>query len=193
MKTPSFSPMEVTFFCFSPNSRIEPQSLHIDPYSWRFWRPSGLSVVPRGLPTYPFLVWSLFHHLRLFSNGDYCLFLAFSGSAVVHRAVVTPAYFRFPFMSKKDLQIGDVWTHPDHRGRGLATYGLIEIVGRQWAEGRRFWYIVDVGNSASIRVAEKAGFVKCGEGTRTKRFGQNLFGAYEMITQLELPESLKGK
>ena len=193
MKTPSSFPMQVTFFYFSPNSGIEPQSPHIHPYSWKFWRPSGLSVVPRGLPAYPFLVWSLFHHLRLFSNADYCLFLAYLGNAVVHRAVVTPGYFRFRFMSKNDLQIGDVWTHPDHRGRGLATYALREAVGRQWKKGRRFWYIADAGNRASIRVAEKAGFVKCGEGIRTKRFGQNLFGAYEMITQLELPESLKGK
>jgi RimJ/RimL family protein N-acetyltransferase len=185
--------MQVAFFCFYANSAIGPQSPRIDRYSWKFWRPYGLSVVPRGLPAYPFLVWSLFHHLRFFSNTDYCLFLAFSGKEVVHRAVVTPGYFRFPFMSKNDLQIGDVWTHPDHRGKGLATYSLREIGGRQWAEGRRFWYIVDVGNSASIRVAEKAGFVKCGEGIRTKRFGQNLFGAYEMITQFEVPESLKGK
>ena len=96
-------------------------------------------------------------------------------------------------MSKNDLQIGDVWTHPEHRGRGLATYGLREIVRRRWVAGRRFWYVVDTGNGASIRVAEKAGFVKCGEGIRTKRLGLNLLGEYKMITRFDISDSAISK
>lgn len=193
MKKARFSPTEVIFYCFPPRYNMEPKSFPPDSYSWRFWRPLGLSVVPRGLSTYPFLIWSLFHHLKIFSNGNYCLFLAFSGSTIIHRAVITPSYFRFPFMGEKDLQIGDVWTHPDHRRRGLATYSLKEIVERLRVEGRRFWYVVDAGNTASIRVAEKAGFIRCGEGLRTKRFGLNLFGAFEMRSQFEPVELSKEK
>ena len=152
-------------------------------YAYHFWKPSPLSVVPKGMPLIPFAVWWVFHYLRLFSNQGYTIFVIYDGKRLIHRSCVFPGYFRFPFMGKDDLQIGDTWTAPDHRGKGLALFALQEISRLQKRPGRKFWYVVDESNIPSIRVVEKAGFTKVGEGTRTKRFGLSLLGAYVIQRQ----------
>jgi RimJ/RimL family protein N-acetyltransferase len=86
-------------------------------------------------------------------------------------------------MDKSDLQIGDVWTSSEHRGRGLATYALRKVVEENILPGRKFWYVAEEGNLGSIKVAEKAGFTKCGVGFRTKRLGLSLLGSYKMLTE----------
>jgi RimJ/RimL family protein N-acetyltransferase len=158
-----------------------------------FWHPSFKSSLPPYLKSPVFAVWTFMHFCHLFSNQDYGVFLIFRGMDLVHRSCVFPKYFRFPFMIKKDLQIGDTWTDPKYRGRGLAAYAMKKITHLQKAPGRRFWYVTERENIASIRAAEKAGFVKFGEGVRTKRFGHNLFGTFEMMTRFDDSGSAKGK
>jgi RimJ/RimL family protein N-acetyltransferase len=64
------------------------------------------------------------------------------------------------------------WVGPRHRGRGVATRGLRLLVG--WAAGElgveRFALHADVGNVASHRVAERAGFTRR-PGTLRERIG----------------------
>jgi RimJ/RimL family protein N-acetyltransferase len=43
---------------------------------------------------------------------------------------------------------------------------------------RRFWYVVEDANVASIRVIEKAGFILTGIGKRVPRLGIGLLGYY---------------
>jgi len=81
-------------------------------------------------------------------------------------------------MNKNDLQIGDTWTHPEHRGQGLATFALRRVVQVRQMTGRKFWYIVEQDNKPSIRVVEKAGFNLIGKGIKRKRFGLGLLGSY---------------
>jgi RimJ/RimL family protein N-acetyltransferase len=38
--------------------------------------------------------------------------------------------------------------------------------------------VVEQDNAPSVRVIEKCGFARVGEGIRTKRFGVSLLGAY---------------
>ena len=142
------------------------------------WRPSVGSVVPRGVPILPFAVWWLMHHLRLFANRDYALFAVYDGETIIHRSCVFPRYFRFPFMSREDLQIGDTWTAEEHRGDGIACFALQQITHRLQLPARRFWYVTSHNNHASIRVAEKVGLRKVGEGRRTKRFGIRVIGSF---------------
>lgn len=90
-------------------------------------------------------------------------------------------------MDPADLQVGDTLTDPTCRGQGLATVALERITRELARPGRRIWYVVETGNVASIRVAEKAGFARVATGYRTKRFGLRLLGSY--VTMPPLPGS----
>jgi RimJ/RimL family protein N-acetyltransferase len=120
------------------------------------------------------------HHLRVFANGDYGVLVIYHAGRIVHRSGLFPRYARFPFMTKEDLQIGDVWTDPDHRSHGLASFALKELVRAKGGQGRRIWYVVAPGNVASIRTVEMAGFTLVGTGARTKRLGLSLLGQFVM-------------
>jgi lipopolysaccharide/colanic/teichoic acid biosynthesis glycosyltransferase/RimJ/RimL family protein N-acetyltransferase len=149
-------------------------------YRCRLWRPSLLKIIPRGLSPMPFGAWWLMHSFRLFSNRDYSLLLIDDGSEIVHRSCVFPRYFRFPFMGKDDLQIGDTWTAESHRGKNLAALALRKAMQLHHRPGRRFWYVVHETNAASIRVAEKAGMRAAGRGSRVSRWGLRPLGAFVM-------------
>lgn len=144
------------------------------------WNPTALEIVPKGVALLPLGVWWVMHHLHLFANQDYGLYLIYSGDNLIHRSVITPRYFRFPFMGKEDLQIGDTWTMPDYRGKGLASFAIQKIVELHKKPGRRFWYVVEENNIPSIKAVEKAGFAKYGVGARRKRIGAALFGFFKI-------------
>lgn len=150
-------------------------------YYWRFWKSSVRRIVPEGVPFTPFAVWWVFHYTRVFSNPDYGMLVVYQGETLVHKSCIFPRYFRFPFMSEDDLQIGDIWTHPRHRGKGIATFAIQKVVELKNKPGRKFWYVVDETNNPSIRVIEKVGFLKIGEGVRTNRIGMGLFGSYVIL------------
>jgi len=158
-----------------------------EPRGFEIWRPSRREIVPAGLPLFPFGVWWAFHHAGIFRNREYCLFLIRDHGELVHRSVVTPGYFRFPFMERGDLQIGDVWTSPGHRGKGLAVFAIRKIVEMFARPGRHIWYLVEKNNLSSIKAAEKAGLARYGEGVRKKRFGIALLGYYEMAEKTPDP------
>jgi RimJ/RimL family protein N-acetyltransferase len=170
--------MKYFFYCSEPSRRKNTNFALTGEYSSKLWRPTITAIVPTGIPYLPFALWWIMHHFRLFPNRDYSLFLIYSGHRLVHRSLVTPRYFRFPFMGKNDLQIGDTWTAPAHRGKGLATFAIQKLFGLHQKPGRKIWYVVDEENLPSIRAAEKAGFIKVGVGQRGKRFGMKLFGSY---------------
>jgi RimJ/RimL family protein N-acetyltransferase len=152
-------------------------------YEVSVWRPSRRSVAPAGMHGGAFPVWWLFHHLRMFSNRDYGVTTIRRGGRVVHRTCVFPRYFRFPFMAEQDLQIGDTWTDPAHRGKGLAVAGLLASVQAFELSGRRFWYLTEANNHPSQRVAEKSGFHLAGSGVRTTRFGLRALGQFKLTTE----------
>jgi RimJ/RimL family protein N-acetyltransferase len=156
----------------------EPASLG-ERYRVVIWRPTWTEPVPDGMPLFPFAVWWLMHHLHVFANRGYCQLLILHDNRIVHRSVVTPRYFRFPFMREGDLQVGDTWTDPGHRGMGLASFALDAIL-RSAPPARQFWYLVERENVPSIRVAEKCGFRLAGRGLRSCRYGSSLLGAFIM-------------
>jgi RimJ/RimL family protein N-acetyltransferase len=149
-------------------------------YTCEMWTPSAFRVKPKGVSLFPVVVWWLFHSLHLFSNREYGLLVIRQGGRVVHRSVITPGYPRFPFMAKEDIQVGDTWTDPAVRGRGLATIALENIVRTPRYRNRSCWYIVETDNTASIRVVEKAGFMLTGCGIRIRRFGLGVLGQFRL-------------
>lgn len=181
--------MLYSFYAQSLDPNLAPSFEPLDGrYTSVLWQPALGSLVPRGVPKVPFAVWWCFHYSHTFSNRDYAVFVVYDGNRVIHRSGIFPGYFRFPFMSKDDLQIGDTWTAPEYRGQGLASSAIRTITNAYRKAGRSFWYVVDQDNLASIRVIEKTGFVKVGEGIRTKRLGSRALGAY-VIQQCVTPDN----
>lgn len=103
---------------------------------------------------------------------------------MVHHSMVSPRYFRFPDMSVEDIQIGAVFTDSSWRGRGLGSFAIREIM-KQWRIGSgRIWYITDQDNTASIKLAENAGFKLHGTGIRQSKFGLGILGQYRVTATL---------
>ncbi|NDC39826.1 MAG: GNAT family N-acetyltransferase, partial [Proteobacteria bacterium] len=119
---------------------------------------------PSGLVSKSAFVWWLFHYLRVFSSRDYSVAVIYCGDLLVHRSFIFPPSFRFPFMEGHDLQIGDTFTHPAHRGLGLAKLAISHLIADARFAGRPFWYIVEEQNRASIKVIESCGFDFVGMG-----------------------------
>src|SRR4051812_27996662 len=92
-------------------------------FRWVIWRPRGLSILPPH-GTAQEIAWTAMHYLRVFSNPCYAQILAFKGDVLAHRSTIFPRWMRYPFMSHLDLQIGNTWTNPQFRGRGLATTAI---------------------------------------------------------------------
>ena len=148
--------------------------------SWQFWQPSLLRVKPVGESLWPFGVWWVAHYCRLFQGREYALLLRYENGELVHRSCIFPRFYRFPFMGRRDLQVGDVWTAPPYRSRGTAGRALKEILRR--FRDRAVWYVCEESNVASIRVAESAGMRIAGFGTRTKRLGLRVLGQFRMFS-----------
>jgi RimJ/RimL family protein N-acetyltransferase len=139
-----------------------------------------------------FIVWWLLHQLHLFKNRDYHQVVIRRDGRVVHRSGVYPGFPRFPFMIGADLQIGDTWTSPDERGRGLALMAIAETIRRLGRFDRRFWYLCETENTASIRVIEKAGFTPVGIGRKRPRLGLLALGAYVLDEPGVAPAPVRG-
>jgi RimJ/RimL family protein N-acetyltransferase len=144
------------------------------------WRPSLGQWLPSGFPAIPFLVWTLFHFLRVFATREYGLVLIRQGARIVHRTCILPGHYKFPFMGPGDLQTAGIWTDPALRGAGLGLVAMGECL--RWLEDSRctLWYVVRDDNLASLRLAEKCGFRLVGVGLRTRRLGSHKFGVFQI-------------
>jgi RimJ/RimL family protein N-acetyltransferase len=146
----------------------------------RVWRPSWGGAPPAAIRDPKHWVWWAFHNLRVFANRDFGVVLLERDGRLVHRSGVFPGFFRFPFMAPDDLQIGDTWTAPEARGQGLAglAIGVARAAFGRAGVGRRFWYLTESENRASITVAERQGFALVAPGRRLPRAGFAILGYY---------------
>jgi RimJ/RimL family protein N-acetyltransferase len=120
----------------------------------------------------------MLHVSRVFPSRDSGAMLVYEGDEIAHYSAFTPRYWRFPFLASQDIQIGDIWTEPAHRGKGLAKHTLRRLIERLQVPGRSFWYVVEDVNRPSIKVAEDCGFRLAGVGTRVIRIKG--FDCYEI-------------
>jgi RimJ/RimL family protein N-acetyltransferase len=156
----------------------------VGPWVAEIWHPTGAQIAPHcGLSSLRRITWIGFHHLRIFRNRNHAVVLIRRADGTcVHRTLIFPPYFRFPFMASDDLQFGDIWTHPDERGQGLADTGLSLAIHHAWRPGRQLWYLAEETNQASCRLAIKSGFHLAGCGRRTRRLGLKIFGQFVVTT-----------
>jgi len=149
-----------------------------DAYSIRVWQPGRDGLPPRGSQRLSNLAWWAFARFGLFARADFAELTIWHEQQLLHRLIVTPRWYRFPFMARRDLQLGALWTRPDARGRGLARAAIGEALLRFGGPGVRFWYVVDATNRGSTRLIESCGFQLIGTGRRTHPLGLRLFGRF---------------
>jgi RimJ/RimL family protein N-acetyltransferase len=136
-----------------------------------FWYPSIRRPWPRRVSRDQrphFLFRTLLHVLARFPARNSGALTIYDGPRLAHYSAFTPRYWRFPFLSATDLQIGDTWTDPFYRGKGLAKVALSRLIAELQRPGRCLWYVVEDINVASVKVAEDCGFGVGGLGTRIK-------------------------
>jgi RimJ/RimL family protein N-acetyltransferase len=150
----------------------------------RWWTPRECARPPmaprRGA------VW-LQDRLRLFADRRFAELGLWRGEELVHRLVVTPRWYRFPFMEAGDLQLGALWTSPSHRRQGLALAAISEAHRRFGGPGQRFWYVADGDNRGSIALARSAGYELVGTGKRSRPAGIRLLGRFTLDRIAEAP------
>jgi ribosomal protein S18 acetylase RimI-like enzyme len=154
----------------------------------RIWSPRRDGLPPLGPRLGENLAWFAIDRLGLFASDGFEELSIWKGGRMAHRLVVTPCWLRFPFMAPGDLQLGGLWTAPEARRTGLATAAVAEACRRHARPGRRFWYVVDETNAASIALAEACGFRLAGTGRRTRPLGLSAIGRFE----LERPGQVSG-
>jgi GNAT superfamily N-acetyltransferase len=131
-------------------------------FSAELWKPSLRSPWPHGASRdkkLHFLFRTLLHVTRMFPSCDSGAMVLYEAARLVHYSAFTPRYWRFPFLSGQDLQVGDTWTEPSYRSKGLAKRALQHLVTRLRMPGRNFWF----------KVVEDCGFRLAGVGTRVER------------------------
>ena len=146
----------------------------------RSWRPAEDGPPPSGPSTAENMTWFAFDRLGLFASHAFEELSVWRDGQTLHRLIVTPRWFRFPFMAKGDLQIGGLWTAPKVRRLGLAKAAIGDAHRRHAAPGRYFWYVVDDENAVSIRLAEACGYRMVGAGRRTRPLGVSGLGQFRM-------------
>jgi len=173
--------IDTPFFFFLKADNEHKEIAMPEGYNWRIWRPKLTSWMPKDTGFFTFGVWFLFHIFHIFSNRDYAVIEVSYDNELVHRSCIFPRCFRSPFMRKNDLELGDTWTHPGHRGRGLAAAAMVTIMKVFDAPSRRYWGIIAPSNIGATKVVERAGFKKIGTGRKFTRFKSAFLGYYAIV------------
>lgn len=145
---------------------------------FRCWQPGVDGFPPRGARDIANQFWWALANSGGFASRGFAEIRIEKRGRLLHRLIVTPAWYRFPFMAERDLQIGALWTAPDARRKQLARIAMSEAHRRFGSDGSRFWYIADATNSASEALARSCGYELVATGRRTRRFGTRLLGQY---------------
>ncbi|MGD0499861.1 MAG: GNAT family N-acetyltransferase [Bryobacteraceae bacterium] len=149
-----------------------------------FWKPTLARPIVHGYFA-PSLMGSLFHWFRIFRNREYSILVIRHNGRLVHRSCLIPKFFRWPFMSDGDVQVGSTWTDPDYQCRGLATFGLQQLVALCGANGRTVWYTAEDSNAAAIAVCMKCAFRQVATAIRVNRLGVRLLGRFCLLDEDE--------
>jgi RimJ/RimL family protein N-acetyltransferase len=144
----------------------------------RCWAPAVDGPPPPGSRTFANHFWWALGNAGRFARPDFAEISVRRDSHLIHRLIVTPAWYRFPFMAPEDLQIGTIWTSPEARRKQLARAAIGEAHRRFGTSGTCFWYVADAGNHASEALARSCGYELVATGRRTRRCGTALLGQY---------------
>lgn len=96
----------------------------------------------------------------LFTFGRYFILYIKDGDRIIHYSHCFTKFYKFPFMTRKDLEIGPCWTDSQYRGQSLYPFAISHIYEQFRGKYKNFYIFTSQDNIASQRGIEKAGFVK---------------------------------
>jgi GNAT superfamily N-acetyltransferase len=169
----------IRFFCRDGGAPVPPSLVLPAGCALRIWRPDADGLPPARHCIAENMAWFAFDRLGLFARNDFAELSVWEERRMLHRLIVTPRWFRFPFMAAGDLQIGALWTAPHARRRGLAR-AAIAAAHRRFSACNRFWYVTDDANAASVRLALACFYAPIGTGKRTRPLGLAALGRFRI-------------
>jgi len=125
-------------------------------YNVKIWRPSLLKIIPKNRSLKYIFYW-LAHYSGVFRNKNYSAVLVYKENKLISSTIVVPAYFKWPFMGKDDVQYTYSITDKEYRGKGINTMLKLYIRYIFLKEGGKVWGVVDPHNLSSIKVLKKTG------------------------------------
>lgn len=170
--------MSVHFYRYRPTAADIPAPSLRGNFRLRCWQPHADGFPPAGSRRISNLFWWLLSKTGAFARAGFTEICIEREGLLVHRLIVTPAWFRFPFMARGDLQIGDVWTAPEARRQQLARAAVHEAHRRFAGDDADFWYVTDARNAASAALARSCGYRLVATGRRTRPMCTPLLGRY---------------
>ena len=166
---------KILFFYNSIDSRVNSKNK----IELIFWSPSLLQIKPILFPIIPFLIWYIFHYLGIFENKKFSIAYIKNKNKILHRTLIFPKFYRFPFMKKQDLQLGDILTEKSFRGKGVASKVISFILEKY--KTKNFWFLCNENNISSILIAHNNNFKLKGYGYKVIPFGLNIFSYYKLL------------
>jgi len=92
-------------------------------------------------------------------SGKRLFFGVKSGNSMVQSGWANIGFCRHYVIESDSIVLGELWTAPEHRGKGLASVALRRVIVRLHDCGfKRFYIDTKLDNPASQRMIEKAGF-----------------------------------
>jgi RimJ/RimL family protein N-acetyltransferase len=141
-------------------------------YELKVFRPDCLHVVPKGMKKEPgFIIWwFLYLTIWRWQGKSYEYYLVYDKEQLIHYCLLSPKYYRYPFMNNDDIQIGPFWTAEGYRGQGICPTVIAKVMEDYKSRNRYAYIITRENNVNSQRSIAKAGLEVYGHGIRTKGF-----------------------
>jgi hypothetical protein len=148
-----YMPKSIYFNTELPNSSFKLDSQ----FKVTIWKPSIFDLIPPGKP-FKYILFTFFTWFRVFKNNNYFYIRVYHNKTLVSSVMVVPAYFRWKYMDKNDIQFIYVTTNEAYRGQNLAASTIVETLKYLKSKVNLSWYVTSSDNIASQRVAIKLGF-----------------------------------
>jgi len=166
------------FFGWTPGDSLPPRHALPAGMTLRIWKPAAHGLPPIGSRSRDNLAWWLLTRLGAFATDEFAEFTVWRDAILVHRLTVSPRWHRVPFMGADDLEVGNIWTLPEARGQKFTQSVLGEAHRLFGSNARRWWWLTDSDNAASIATAAQCGYRRIGTGKKTRPLGIGLWGRY---------------
>lgn len=136
-------------------------------YKLVHWKPKLFGGFRVKRFPFKYNIFWFYQFLGVFKNKNYSSILLYDGETVVSALLIIPAYYRWTFMKKNDVQLTYVITHPNYRGQGLAK----TIIQKSFDYLRTkniedVWYVTSSSNTPSMKLCEIMGFEFVGNGEK---------------------------
>ena len=121
------------------------------------WEPSLRNIIPPN-SGFRFIIFWAAHYLGFFKNKSYRSYAFIEHKKAICSLVCVPSFSLWTFMKPNDIQIKNVFTEPNYRGKGFAFKLVKYAISDLSRDKRNIWYLTNEQNTPSIKLCKKAGF-----------------------------------